>query len=142
MLERRGRLETFPYRLRAEKLSMVFLLATGHEPLAISSPRTTYYAPRTRRADTLVRPNDENAHHEPQSMGQSHRPLAAASSYRPREPNGLRELESRPARSPSLARVARNNGDDAKPQPRLLKRSWTPAFAGVTREEVRGGEGE
>jgi len=47
MLERRGRFETFPYRLRAEKLSMVFLLATGHEPLVIPSPspRTTNHEP-------------------------------------------------------------------------------------------------
>ncbi len=77
MLERRGRFQTFPYRLRAEKLSMVFLQATGHEPLAISSPRTTYYAPRTRRADTRVRPCD-GMNHKPHATG--HMPLFRHSS--------------------------------------------------------------
>ena len=39
---------------------MVFLLATGHEPQAIPPPpRTTYQVPRTRKADTRVRPAGE-----------------------------------------------------------------------------------
>ena len=96
--------------------------ATGHEPRAIllPSPRTTYYAPRTHRADTLVRPNDENAH-------TSRRPLAAASSYQPREPNGLRELESGPEQSPSLARVVRNMVTTQSPK-RDFRNGPRPSF--------------
>ncbi len=50
------------------------LRATGHEPLAVPSPspRTTYHALRTRRADTRVRPCDEITH----ITSQSHRPRA------------------------------------------------------------------
>ena len=46
---------------------MALLLATGYESRAIPSPRTTNYAPRTRRADTWVRPYDEMTHHKPQA---------------------------------------------------------------------------
>ena len=34
-----------------------------------------------------------------------------------------------------------NNGDEATPQPRPPIRSWTPAFAGVTREDASGDGG-
>jgi len=58
-------------------------------------------------------------------------------SFQPSEPM-VRASQSRPARSPSLARVVRNNGDEAAPQSRPADWSWTPAFAGVTRGDIRG----
>ena len=58
-------------------------------------------------------------------------------SFQPSEPM-VRASQSRPARSPSLARVVRNNGDEAAPQSRPPDWSWTPAFAGVTRGDIRG----
>ena len=103
-------------------------------------PRTTYP-----RADTWFRPYDEiNASrvtsHDYRPRAAGHLPLF--SSFQPSELLGSRELESRPARSPSLVDAIRNNGDDGEPQTRLLKRPWTPAFAGVTRGDPRGVGGE
>ena len=101
-------------------------VSTGHRPRATGHPittyhvlRTTYYAPRTHRADTPVRPYDgikRAPSHEPQPQATSYKPQAAVSSFQPSEPVG-------PARSPSLAGVARNDGGDAEPLTRLLKRS-------------------
>ena len=54
------------------KPSMAFLLATGHEPLAIPSPRTTNQVPRTNRADTRIRPYEEitlTTRYMPQATG-------------------------------------------------------------------------
>ncbi len=136
MLERRGRFETFPYRLRAEKLSMVFLLATGLEPLAISSPRTTYYVPRTLRADTRVRPYGEMTRHEPQAT--SHMPP-----FRHSNQASLWLARASPdRRHPHRAWRARGNYDYAtETAPRPLTRSWAPAFAGVTGEDARSVRG-
>ena len=99
-----------------------------HIPLTTryeSKGRTHRSAPTTRKTTS----------YEPQATGYG--PHSAVSSFQPGGPLA-RASRSRPAQPPSLMDVVRSNGDDAKPQTRLLKRSWTPAFAGVTRVDARG----
>ena len=106
MLERRGRFQTFPYRLRAESWAWHSCgpQATSHRPSSrhrhhVPGTTTTYHVPtgRTRGSAPTLRREKYTTNHEPKLQATSYRPLAAVSSFQPSEPIDSRELDSRPA---------------------------------------------
>jgi len=95
------------------------LSAPVHPPATI----TTRHLPRTRRADTRVRPYDEikrTMSHKPQLQTTSQLPQFRHSSQ---ASLWARASQSRLAQSPLLVDVVRNIGDGAESKTRLLKRS-------------------
>ena len=99
-LERRGRFETFPYRLRAESRAWRYCRPqdTSHGPSSrhrhhVPGTTTTYHVPtgRTRGSAPTLRREKCTTNHEPKLQATSYRPLAAVSSSQPNEPIGSRE---------------------------------------------------
>ena len=98
---------------------MAFLLATGHEPLAIPSPRTTYYAPRTRRGGHAGPPlRRDNTHHEPRLQATSYRPHAAFTDSPDEAGWSGRDPRPMPEEKPRFGcRQCLNVGEGFKPSP-------------------------
>jgi len=110
VLKRRG-----PLLVHSRKPSMA--LRRFYRPQATSYRPpvtfTTYYAPHTtyqQGGHTGPPLRRHDTRHESRAATTGHRPLTAVSSFQPSEPLA-RVSQSRPAQSPSLARVVRSNGD-------------------------------
>ncbi len=113
----RGRPRSGDHAARTPRLRRRRPTATSHALGGAApppSPRTTNNAPRTRRADTRVRPYDEitrTTSHEPQLQATSYKPHAAIWSFQPSYM--ARASQSRPAYPPSPASAVENGDSEA-----------------------------